>query len=221
MSPGRLIAIIVGAALSSCAYHPIYDPNAPEECRSLQSLIEARERYGIVAPSQEQDLDALRRCGLPYHYGGGPTPSQAPAGTVIPDAKPMAETSQDEVQLELHNGVFAVPVVINRAVSIPFVLDTGAADVQLPADVVLTLVRSGTLTESDFIGRGSYVLADGSTLRSARFNIRELRVGDHVVRNVTASLGSASSDPLLGQSFLSRVGTWTLDNSRHVLILTR
>ena len=121
-SPGRffgLIAIIVGGVLSSCAegrysiyptYHPIYDPNAPEECRALQSLIEARERYGIVAPSQEQDLDALRRCGLPYHYGGGPPYlSNAPAGTAIPDAGPTAETSQDVVQLGASHRVLKRP----------------------------------------------------------------------------------------------------------------
>ncbi len=114
----RLIAIIVAAGLGACAdsgrysgypIHPIYDPNAPEECRALQSLIEAREHYGIVAPSQERDLDALRRCGLPFDYGGGPTPSQAPIGQAIPDTDATTETSQDEVQLKLHNGVFAVP----------------------------------------------------------------------------------------------------------------
>ena len=40
-------------------------------------------------------------------------------------------------------------------------------------------------------GRGGslYVLANGSTLRSPRFNIREMRVGNHVVRNVAASVG--------------------------------
>jgi hypothetical protein len=235
-SPGRffgLIAITVGAALSSCAedsgryssypaYHPIYDPNAPEKCRALQSLIEARERYGVVAPSQEQDLEALRRCGLPDNYGGGPAPSRAPAGTVIPDAGAMTETLQDEVQLTLHNGVFAVPVIINGAIIIPFVLDSGAADVQLPAEVVLTLIRTGTLSEQDFIGASSYVLANGTTLRSPRFGIREMRVGGHVVRSVAASVGPAvSSDALLGQSFLSKLPSWTLDNKRHVLILAQ
>jgi predicted aspartyl protease len=62
---------------------------------------------------------------------------------------------------------------------------------------------------------------DGSALRNARFNIRELRVGNHVVWNVPASMGSVSGDALLGQSFLSRVGSWTLDNERHVLVLSR
>jgi predicted aspartyl protease len=112
--------------------------------------------------------------------------------------------------------------VINRTISIPFVLDSGAADVQLPAEVVLTLFRSGTLSEGDFIGASTYVLANGSTLRSPRFNIREMRVGEHIVRNVTASVGRAvSSDALLGQSFLSKLPSWTFDNKRHVLVLAR
>src|SRR5271166_2800447 len=143
-------------------------------------------------------------------------PSLASPGTPSgASGVPIAtEMPQDEVHLQLYNGIFAVPVVINGAISIPFVLDSGAADVQLPAAVVLTLVRSGTLSEGDFIGESSYILANGSTLRSARFNIRELRVGDHVVRNVAASVGSVSSDALLGQSFLSRLPSWTLDNRR-------
>jgi hypothetical protein len=74
-------------------------------------------------------------------------------------------------------------LVINRAVSIPFILDSGSSEVQLPAEVVLTLIRSGTLTEEDFIGASQYVLANGSTLRSPRFNIREMRVGERVVRD--------------------------------------
>jgi predicted aspartyl protease len=119
-------------------------------------------------------------------------------------------------------GVFAVPVVINQAITIPFVLDSGAADVQLPAEVVLTLIRTGTLSKADFLGASSYVLADGTPLRSPRFNIREMRVGGHVARNVAASVGPAvSSDALLGQSFLSKFPSWTLDNQRHVLIIAQ
>ncbi len=151
-----------------------------------------------------------------------PHPPYAPTAPVASGAPVATETSKDEVRLELHGGVYAVPVVINRAISIPFVLDSGAADVQLPAEVVFTLIRTGTLSERDFIGANSYVLADGSTLQSLRFNIREMRVGEHVVRNVAASVGPAvSSAALLGQSFLSRVGSWTLDNRRHILVLAR
>ena len=88
--------------------------------------------------------------------------------------------------------------------------------------MVLTLIRTGTLSEADFLGEGSYVHASGATFRSPRFNIREMRVGGYVVRNVAASVGPAvSSDALLGQSFLSKLPSWMLDNRRHVLILSR
>ena len=161
--------------------------------------------------------------GFPIATAAGAAPSRSSAGTLIPpDAGAATETLQDEVQLTLSNGVFAVPVIINRAIIIPFVLDSGAADVQLPAEALLTLIRTGTVSEEVFVGKSSYVLANGSTLRSPRFIIREMRVGQHVVRNVAASVGPAvSSEALLGQSFLSKLPSWTLDNRRHVLVLTR
>jgi gag-polyprotein putative aspartyl protease len=125
----------------------------------------------------------------------------------------------DEVALEMSGGTYTVPVTINGAVRLKFTLDSGASDVLIPADVALTLARSGTLAESDFIGNKTYSLADGSTLQSVNFYLREVRVGNLIARNVVASAGPVTSSPLLGQSFLSRFGAWTLDNSRHVLIL--
>jgi hypothetical protein len=48
-----------------------------EACAALQSVIDARQRYGIVAASREEDEDALRRCGLPQGGGSGPLPNTA------------------------------------------------------------------------------------------------------------------------------------------------
>jgi len=52
-----------------------------------------------------------------------------------------------EVVLRKKDGVFLVPVLINNRISLDFILDTGASDVSVPADVVLTLMRTGTLRE--------------------------------------------------------------------------
>jgi hypothetical protein len=112
-----------------------------------------------------------------------------------------------------------VPVRINDALTLNFTLDSGASDVLIPADAVMTLLRTETLSLSDFIGAKTYVLADGSKLPSMRFRLRELRVGGHRLENVTASAGPPTSEPLLGQSFLSRSRSSTLDNRRHVLVL--
>lgn len=116
-------------------------------------------------------------------------------------------------------GTYTIPVVINGSVRIPFIVDSGAADVTLPEDVVRVLLRAGTIDKSDLLGRIKYVVADGSAHYGLRLHIRELQVGDRIVRDVTAGTSPERSDPLLGQTFLSRFGAWTIDNHNHQLIL--
>jgi uncharacterized protein/predicted aspartyl protease len=130
-----------------------------------------------------------------------------------------ADLAGGEVQLKQRNGIYRVPVRVNDAITLDFALDSGAADVQIPADVAMTLFRTETLTENDFTGTANYILADGSKLPSARFVLRELKVGDHRLLKVPASVGPATGELLLGQSFLSRFNSWTIDNARHVLVL--
>jgi len=100
-----------------------------------------------------------------------------------------------------------------------FLLDSGAADVVIPADVAMTLVRTGTVTDNDFLGQQTYVLADGTSVPSPTFLIRSLRVGNRTLENVTASISDPRGDLLLGQSFLSNFQSWSIDNRRRVLSL--
>jgi hypothetical protein len=87
------------------------------------------------------------------------------------------------------------------------------------SDVFSTLKRTGTIRDSDILGQGTYVLADGSKSQSVRFRIRSLKVGDRVVENVAASVAPSGGLLLLGQSFLGRFRAWSIDNARHSLVL--
>src|SRR6202040_894745 len=116
-------------------------------------------------------------------------------------------------------GVLLVPVLINDKLPLDFVIDSGASDVTVPADVVSTLMRTGTLVPADFTGTQMYVLADGSKVPSQTFRIRSLKVGDLVLNNVGASVASTNGALLLGQSFLGRFKSWSIDNIRQVLVL--
>jgi hypothetical protein len=98
-------------------------------------------------------------------------------------------------------------------------LKEGASDVSIPADVVSTLIRMGAIQQSDFVGQKTYRLADGSTVPSPTFLIRSLKVGSHLLENVTGTIPSAQADLLLGQSFLRRFNSWSIDNKRQVLLL--
>ena len=125
------------------------------------------------------------------------------------------------VPMVQEGGVYMVPVLINDTITLRFIVDSGAADVSIPADVVRTLMRTGTISESDFIGAKTYTLADGSTTSSTTFRIRSLKVGDTVLQNVMGSIANTKGDLLLGQSFLGRFKSWSIDNANHALVLER
>lgn len=124
------------------------------------------------------------------------------------------------IPLGVHDGIYTVPVEVNRSTSLEFLIDTGASVVVIPTSVFEMLVRNGTITDDDIVGTGTAILADKSLYRSVQVRLRELRLGDIVVRDVVAGVSPALIAPLLGQSFLNRFPSITFDNQRHLLILS-
>ena len=136
-----------------------------------------------------------------------------------PPAPTHRSTPSSSIAMKINGGVYVVPVLVNNAITLDFTVDSGATDVTIPEDVVSTLIRMGTIRDTDFIGEQIYTLADGSKVKSKTFRIRSLKVGDRVLENVTGSVASTKGSLLLGQSFLGRFKSWSIDNSRHVLLL--
>ena len=134
---------------------------------------------------------------------------------------PSSSSGATLIPVKAQGGTYVVPVLINKTITLNFVIDSGASDVSIPADVVLTLVRSGTLQPSDFIGTQTYRLADGSTVPSTTFRIRSLTLNNLVIENVKGSVANVKGDLLLGQSFLSRFKSWSIDNARQALVLAQ
>ena len=114
---------------------------------------------------------------------------------------------------------YVVPVLINNAINLKFILDSGATDVSIPADVVMTLMRTGTLKNADFLGAQIYTLADGSTVPSTTFRIGSLTLGSQQVENVLGNVAPVNGPLILGQSFLGRFRSWSIDNVTHALVL--
>ena len=81
------------------------------------------------------------------------------------------------------------------------------------------LLRTGTITDTDFLGTQKYRMADGSSVPSQQFMIRSLKVGDRTLNDVTGSIAPVEGGLLLGQSFLRRFKSWSIDNQREALIL--
>ena len=143
----------------------------------------------------------------------------ASAASTVPAYTTPNIAKGSSIQLIKENGTFKVPVLINGIIPLHFTVDSGASDVSIPADVVMTLVRIGTITDSDFLNDQTYILADGSKVKSKTFRIRQLKVGDSIVENVLGSIADINGSLLLGQSFLSRFKSVKFDYSQGLLVL--
>jgi hypothetical protein len=126
----------------------------------------------------------------------------------------------DAVRLDSTAGeLFAVPVLVNGKTVLRFTIDSASSDVSISENVFTTLMRSGALNPEDMIDTQNYRLANGTEQKSPRFRFRSLRVGNVEVHDVIGSIVTQDGDLLLGQSFLSKLKSWSIDNQRHVLLL--
>jgi clan AA aspartic protease (TIGR02281 family) len=172
----------------------------------------AKKGYALIRKDQAEQTRAgfavgrLAREYEPRDDAPSTAPNQNPSSPV-------------EVPLKNNGGTFVVPVQINGAITLDFTIDSGASDVSVPADVFSTLTRTGTIKTADISGEQTYVLADGSKSQSVVFNIRSIKVGNRFVENVRGSVAPVRGSLLLGQSFLKRFKSWSIDNTKHELVL--
>jgi hypothetical protein len=128
---------------------------------------------------------------------------------------------ETRIPLVKMSGGLIAPVVINNTLKLNFIVDSGASDVSIPADVFSSLVRANTVTQADITGVRNYKNADGEVFQSKTFVIRSLKIGNIEAPRVQAKVSPSNAPPLLGQSFLKRFKSWSIDNSTQELILQR
>jgi tetratricopeptide (TPR) repeat protein len=173
----------------------------------LQNALQDYRTFASLDPSFSDGQKAIARVSRQLKQGAAVT-------SVTP-----ARKAEEVIGMEQIGGVFVVPIRFNDVITLTAIVDSGASDVSVPADIVLTLVRTNTLTTEDFLGEQTYVLADGSKVPSRQFRIRSLRVGNKTIKDVIGSVASVNASILLGQSFLRKFKSWSVDNENHTLAL--
>ncbi|MGV1013184.1 MAG: retropepsin-like aspartic protease family protein [Flavobacterium sp.] len=127
------------------------------------------------------------------------------------DEKTQSKNST-EIKLKNQNGIYEVPVELNGVLKIDFIFDSGASDVSISPDIAMTLIKTGTITENDWLPGAYYSFADGSSAKSMRFKLKSVKIGDKIVYDVTCSISNSLDAPmLLGQSVLSKFGKYSFD----------
>jgi clan AA aspartic protease (TIGR02281 family) len=177
---------------------------------ALQAIgaCEQRDRFSKL-------LTLMNQCHGPNDKGGPVAWRPCDAAKAAQDAA-LARTS---AQFHRMGGVFVLPAVVNGSAKSYFIVDSGAASVQIPQEVADELMRNGTLGQSDFLGDRGMVVADGRKLVQKTIRLRQIQVGSRTMDNVLATVGAPHSQALLGQSLLRRLNWWKIDNVKNAIEL--
>lgn len=125
----------------------------------------------------------------------------------------------NSVTMERQNGVTYVWVGVN-GIPLKFIFDTGASSIFISPAEALVLVKQGTLNDHDILGEENYQDATGGISVGTIINLREVKIGNKVLKNVKASVSDNIESPLLlGQSALEQFGTITIDNKNNKIHL--
>ncbi len=120
---------------------------------------------------------------------------------------------------KMYSGVYEVPCNIN-GLSLKFIFDTGASTVSISSVEASFMLKNGYLSKEDIEGKEYYSVATGEIHEGTIIRLREIKIGDAILRNVKASVAHNQQAPLLlGQSVLERFGTITIDNINSKLII--
>lgn len=178
------------------------------------------ERYNFSLTGIAAAFTGLNRCGAAIRAEKNVTPNvnTASIGTVAP--APAAQPSIHEVPLVRdRHGTFTLLAMLNGTTTLAFTLDTGATNVTIPQSIAQELMRDGSLTVADYVGNAISILPDGTKRHDTLYRLRSVTIGGLTVTDVECSVGDEGSALLLGQSFLSKFGSWSVDNGRGVLVL--
>jgi hypothetical protein len=197
-------------------------PQMIAQWNASNALCRSKEAPAIEAIGACEQRDTYSKLLALANSCYGPNEQGGPAGWSPCNAAKAAQDSalaRTTARFQRMGGVFVLPGTIGGATKTYFIVDSGAANVQIPEEVAEEMKRAGTLTDSDFLGERRFLLADGRGLQQRVFRLRSLQIGDRTMENVMAAVGAPHSRALLGQSFLRRLNWRKIDNVKNAIEL--
>ncbi len=121
------------------------------------------------------------------------------------------------VKMKRKSGVYYIPCVIN-GVKKDFIFDTGAAKTSLSQEFANELLAKRALTRNDFKGTTQTRNANGVVDNNATVLLKEVKVGNRLLKNVEAIIAVSQKAPLLlGLNVIDLLGDWTMRKGNLIL----
>lgn len=99
-----------------------------------------------------------------------------------------------------------------------FLLDTGASNIVIDRKLERELLLNGSIKREDYLDESSYIMANNETVVAQNIILREIKIGNYTVKNVTAAIIDGGS-LLCGQSFLESFSKWEINKFKKVLTI--
>ena len=120
---------------------------------------------------------------------------------------------------KMYGGTYEIPCSVN-GLPLKMIFDTGASDVTISSVEASFMLKNGYLSENDVKGKKHYMTASGDIHEGTILKLKEVKLGDAVLKNIEASVVHSQKAPLLlGQSVLEKFGTITIDNVNSKLLI--
>jgi clan AA aspartic protease (TIGR02281 family) len=172
-------------------------------------------QLGATAPPSSWASSAAH----PSVWSGSAT-HPVPAWVAPSETPKIAASTGIEVPVHRNqSGLYEVRVTINGMGSFMFEIDSGATSVTIPVSGFMQMVKAGMIQRADYQGKAVSTLADGSNVISLVFHLASMSVGGRTVSDVRCLVVKDGGSYLLGQSFLQKFRSWSIDNARSVLVL--
>jgi tetratricopeptide (TPR) repeat protein len=117
-----------------------------EKKGKLQDALADFIYFAQLDPSYPDTQSAITRVTLALKAGPSNV-ARKPVGTAA---------ELENISMGKSGGVYVVYVRFNDTITLPAIVDSGAADVSVPADIVSTLMRTNTITDEDFLGQSPF-----------------------------------------------------------------
>ncbi len=125
--------------------------------------------------------------------------------------------SQKIIEMKYENGIYTIPCKVN-GVPMKFIFDTGASDVSISLTEAKFLIKQGLLSDKDVKGKVKYKIANGDIEEGTKIILKEINIDGFLLKNVEASIVHQLNAPLLlGQSAISKLGTFELDGNKLII----
>lgn len=125
---------------------------------------------------------------------------------------------KQDIALTDNYGTYTLPVNIGGIIN-HFTLDTGASETTINSKLEKKLISNGAIKKENYLADGLYRIADGSIISQRRLILKEVVIGDLVIKNLIVSVGNSNSPLLLGRNFLDKFNNWSIDNESKLLTL--